>query len=94
MVCYLSETFPILPDRPCTPPRDVESMPLGLSRTYFKECDLQRLQDPQGQLNDVCIDGTSHLFHLLLLKMPTTQTAASRCTVFSTYIMCYIQDDA
>ncbi len=34
------------------------------------------------------------LFHLLLLHDPRTQTAASKCTVFSTYIRRYIHDNA
>ena len=38
------------------------------------------------------INGSSHLFHLLLLSNLRMQTAASRCTVFPFYIMHYVQD--
>ena len=44
--------------------------------------------------NDICINGSSSLFHLHLLMNPLMQTVASTCTVFSTYIMCYVEDRA
>lgn len=67
---------------------------LGLPRTFFDKCDLRRLQNPRERLNDVCMNASSSLVHLCLLTNPSTQTAASRCAVFSSYVMRYAEDNS
>lgn len=75
-----------------TPRRFDGSDTLGCPQAIFEKCDLQQLQDPQERLNDVCMNVSSLLVHLSLLTNPNTQTAASQCAVFSSYVMHYAKD--
>ena len=65
---------------------------LGLVRSFVDPNDLSRLQNPHHLLNDVCVNVSSTIIHSFLLSNSQTHLAASKCTVFSTYVMKYIQD--
>ncbi len=59
----------------------------GLCRNHAKSEDLDCLRNP-SQLNDVCINLVSAVIHSNLWDEST-----SKCAIFSSYIMTYIEDD-
>ena len=61
----------------------------GLCQNYAKSEDLDRLCNPTSQLNDVCINLGSTVIHSNLWDDST-----SKCAIFSSFIMKYIEDDA
>lgn len=65
---------------------------LGLDRICLESGDLRRLQDPCQLLNDTCINGASTILHYNLLTSWETKSTASKCAVFSSYVMKYAEE--